>query len=281
MLVACATCSPSKSPLTYEASGRIVSLGADRHSVIIEHEEIPGFMPAMTMPFSLKDPALLNGLGPNDVVRFTLVVTERDSWISRMEKRGHEEKPRESGRATGTKTKSVLKVGEVVPYFSLTNQDGHVVSPEDFRGKPLAITFIFTRCPLPDYCPRFTGNFVAVQKQLSPRFGDRFRLVSISIDPAHDTPKVLKDYGRQVGADFRSWSFLTGSEDEVERAASHFDVNFVEEAGAITHSAACAVVTASGRLYKIHRGITWTPEQIAADLTTLLTESDNTTAGRD
>jgi protein SCO1/2 len=206
------------------------------------------------------------------LVNFELTVTNEEEWISRMEKTGHQEPtgiksstPSRSRTGSGSNS-GCLSVGQLVPPFSLQDQDGRTVSLEDFRGKPVAITFIFTRCPLPDYCPRFTNNFAAVQKTLAARFNDQFHLLSISIDPAHDTPQVLKDYGRRSGASWKTWSFLTGSKDALREVADRLGVNFWDEEGTVSHTAACAVITASGTLYKLYRGNTWTPEQIISDM---------------
>lgn len=278
LLMICTACNrgPSGAPQTYQATGQIVSIAPDRSTVTIQHEDIKGFMPAMTMSFPVKNPALLTGLETNDLVRFELTVTPEDSWVSRIEKTGHSNNTADSSNGNvSTQIGSGLAPGQVVPPFSLKDQEGRTVTPMDFRGKPVAITFIFTRCPLPDYCPRFTSNFAAVQRQLGPRFKDRFHLLSISIDPTNDRPPVLKEYGRRSGADFHTWSFLTGSAEEIKKVAGHYGVGIWNQQGSITHSAACAIVSPSGTLYKLYHDNTWTPEQIISDMTTLLTEPDH------
>jgi protein SCO1 len=194
---ACVSCSPaqdsgSTNRRTFEVKGKVISIAADAHSVVIQHEDIPGFMSAMTMSFPVKDPSLLRALVPNDLVKFELTVTEEDSWISRIEKTGHIDEPGGQGDTKRSEPQSILSPGQVAPPFSLKDQDGRAVSLSHFQGKPVALTFIFTRCPLPDYCPRFTNNFVRIQKDLAPRFKDGFHLLSISIDPDHDTPKILR-----------------------------------------------------------------------------------------
>jgi protein SCO1 len=270
LTVLCNACASGGNVQTYSGRGRIVSVEDDRCSAMIEHEEIAGFMPAMTMLFRMKDASLLEGLTPDDLVKFELIVTETESWISKMEKTGRAE-PKESVPPSAPPVPSglVLKPGDIVPDFTLTDQDERKVSLSTFRGQPVAITFIFTRCPMPEYCPRFSGNFAAVQKELARRSRGQFRLLSISFDPEYDTPKILREYGLAYGADFRFWSFLTGSPEGIEQVTSHFGVNYWDDNESISHTSACAVITSNGTLFKLYRGNSWTAEDVIGDLTTL------------
>lgn len=254
---------------TFQVQGRVVSIGEDKYSIGIEHEDIPGFMPAMTMSFPIKDPTLIEGLSPNDLVRFELIVTPYESWISRIEKTGRAENPENSQKGRENEP-SILKPGEPIPPFNLIDQNGRRVSQANFRNKALAITFIFTRCPLPDYCPRFTSIFADVQKQLSPKYNGRFHLISVTIDPQYDTPNVLKQYAALYNADLSSWSWLTGSDNAIRAMTARYGVRYWNEEGSISHTAACAVISPSGRLYKLRSGNTWTAEDVIGDLITVL-----------
>jgi protein SCO1/2 len=245
---------------TYGAEGVVVSVAGDRRSAVIRHGDIEGLMPAMTMLLAVKDPGLLKGISANDTVRFRLSVTSRESWISGIAKTGHS-----AAEPEAAAFKSLAE-------FSLTDQEGRTVRPQDLAGKALAVTFIYTRCPLPDYCPRFTGNFAKLQKHLAPRFGARFQLVSVSLDPAYDTPQVLKRYGLKHGSDFRIWTYLTGGEDEIRALARQYGVEFWRDKDLVNHSAACAVIAPGGKLYKLYRGNTWTSDEVEADLSALLSE---------
>ncbi|MCS6806011.1 MAG: SCO family protein [Blastocatellia bacterium] len=263
---------------TFQVQGRVVSIGEDKRSIGIEHEDIPGFMPAMTMSFPIKDPNLIEGLSPNDLVRFELVVTPYESWISRIEKTGRAENTQNSQKSRENEP-AILRPGEAIPPFNLIDQNGRRVSHADFRNKALAITFIFTRCPLPDYCPRFTSHFVDVQKQLLPKYNGRFHLISVTIDPQYDTPKVLKQYAALYNADLSSWSWLTGPDESIREMAARYGVRYWNEEGTISHTAACAVITPSGRLYKLRTGNTWTAEDVIGDLTAVLEKPQEIATG--
>jgi protein SCO1/2 len=249
----------------YAADGRIVELDAGAGWVAIDHEDIPGFMPAMTMRFGVADPALLAGLVRDDLVRFELEATSDDLRIRRLRKTGHA-----PGTHPAAAPPGALSLGEELPQVTLEDEDGRTVTLTKLRGAPFAVTFIFTRCPLVEFCPRFTGNFAAVQQRLGTRFPGRFRLLSVTIDPAYDRPAILKRYAAAHGADPRIWSFLTGAESEIRRIADACGVGFWTEGGSVNHTAACAVVDSSGRLYKLYRGTGWTAEEVIMDLAALL-----------
>ena len=252
---------------SYSGKGLVVSVAGDRESVVIQHEDIEDFMPAMTMLLAVKERDVLQGIAAGDLVDFRLTVTSKESWISAIRRTGH------SDLAPLSESGTVLKPGSELSPFYLTDQDGQTVRSADLQGKALAITFIYTRCPLPDYCPRFTANFSAVQKELAERFEGRFRLLSVSLDPVYDTPRVLKEYGRRHKSDFREWSYLTGPMEEIRALTRQFGVSFWDDKGLITHSAACGVFAPSGKVYKLYRSNTWTPGEIISDITVLLSGS--------
>lgn len=253
---------------SYQAEGQIIAIAGDGTTVTIAHGDIKGFMPAMTMLFPVKDPTTLAGITRNDLVEFDLKVAPDESWVSGIRRTGRGVETVTAG--TGPAVGDLLSPGDKLSPFALLNHDGEQVSLADFEGKPLAITFIFTRCPIPEYCPRFTDNFAQVQRNLAARYPNRFQLLSISVDPEYDTASVLRQYGKRNGADFGGWSLLTGQEDEIRKIADEVGVQFFKDGGIINHTGICVLVTPEGKLHKIHRGNTWTADEITRDLESLM-----------
>ena len=214
----------------------------------MSHREVPGYMPAMVMPFRVKQ-SDLGTLSPGHRVTFEL--RRGASAI-----RGLRRVAIDDGIPAASKPAAV-KIGDVVPDFTLTAETGRVVKLSDFRGRVVAIDFIYTRCPLPDVCPRLSANFAALQKRLPD-----LALVSITVDPQYDTPAVLAEYARRYGADPARWTFLTGALDDVRRAASHFGMVFWPDEGMITHTAATAIVGRDGRLAALVEGTSYRWEQL-------------------
>jgi len=266
------SCSRAPEPTRYEIRGQILGVRADVGEVRLKHEAIPGYMDAMTMSFSVKERRLLADRAPGDLVRGTLVVTETDAWIEGLEKTGFaevvEEPDDESGPAPAF---TLLEAGAEVPGTALVDQQGRPWTFSAVRGKVAALTFIYTRCPLPTYCPLMDRNFRAVQRALAsrPAAAGRFQLVTVSFDPAFDTPEVLRRHAASLGADLSSWTFLTGERESVESFAAQFGVSVMRDPTdpvAIEHNLRTAVIDPSGRLVKIYSGSDWTPDQLARDL---------------
>jgi len=274
---ACSTKPVSKSPEAsaaaqrYEVRGKIVSVDKANYKVTIAHEEIKGYMEAMTMPFSLLDDYVYEAkeMKPGSQILATLVVDQGRSWlespiitavadpnlVSRSEDRGVEPAP-------GTDT----------PDFALVNQDGKKISFKQYRGKALVMTFIYTRCPLPDYCPLMTKNFVAINRELQnkPALRDKTHLLSVTVDPDYDKPEVLRDYGaRFAGSDkngFKRWEFATGSPEQIKSVAQFFGLEYWQEKDQIIHGLRTAIITPDGKVAKIYRHNEWKPEDIVKDL---------------
>jgi len=250
----------------YALKGTIRSIEVDARQAIIEHEAIRGYMEAMTMPFRVRDEATFNLLAPGDEITATLFVTDESSWLDGIvvvHKGASDAKA--AAPAVGPKR------GDAVPETALVDQDGRPVRTLDWRGTAVALTFIFTRCPLPEFCPRMGQNFAAVEKLL---LADRdlhagTQLFSISFDPAFDTPAVLKKYGKsyQPGAEaFTHWRLLTGSAAQVKTLATFFGLEYEEEKGQFTHNLRTAIVTPEGKVFRVYRGNDWKPEEVVADL---------------
>jgi protein SCO1 len=253
----------------YELKGKVLNVDHKGATVTIAHEAIPGYMEAMAMPFSLKDEAAFKFIAPDDRVQATLVVAGSRSWLEDLVV------TRESPDASTTNTASSTepKPGDEVPDFSLVNQDGKRIGLHKYRGEALVLTFIYTRCPLPDYCPLMTDQLAEIDKALKQESGPypKTRLLCISVDPAYDTPKVLREYGARYtgGADprhFERWEFASGSEDEVKKAATYFGMQYWPEGGQIIHSLRTAVIAPDGKLVKLYTGNTWKPAEVLSQL---------------
>ena len=231
-LIACRDKPPtaSNSAKRFDLKGKIVSADKAEHKVTISHEAIENYMGAMTMPFTLLDDWVYDELKPGALIQATLVVDQGRTWlenpvvtniadpslVGKVEESGVEPSP-----------------GADVPDFALVNQDGKKISFKQYRGQALVVTFIYTRCPLPDYCPLMSNNFRAIRQTVNdtPALKDRVRLLSISVDPTYDTPKVLREYGaRYVGSSkpdaFKQWEFAAGSESQVKEVAKFFGLNY-------------------------------------------------------
>jgi len=265
LLLAVAGCSRSRH---YEMRGQVLALDPSRQEITIKHEDIRGFMPGMTMPFKVRDPKLLNGKRPGDFVTATLVVGDAEGYLSAITTTGHApltEPP------PPRPVMDVLQPGDEVPDAAFVDESGKRRTFSEWRGRILAVTFIYTRCPLPNFCPRMDRNFAAVQHDVTgdPRLGDRVRLLSVSFDPDFDTPAVLADHARRAGADPSVWNFVTGSRDDIDTFAGRFGVSVLRQDPAqqeIVHNLRTAVIGADGRLRVVLNGNDWTP---AALLTAL------------
>jgi protein SCO1/2 len=250
--------------------GRVVSVSRVRRLVVIAHNEITGYMAAMTMPFNVKDTLLLNLVQPKDSVAAVLKVSKTDSWLSTL--RVVNRAPKETGDIEWTedfKKKFFLKAGDIVPDFSLVSEENKRIRLSDWRGKVVVMTFIYTRCPLPDFCILMSNHFSKIQKSLNSdsTLNGRWHLLTISFDPKFDTPKRLKEYGKTYGADFSLWSFGTDSLDSIGLLSSRFQQTFWDdEGGLISHNLVTAVIDPSSRLYKTYTGNRWVPEDIVEDV---------------
>ena len=175
---------------TFSAQGVVQEVESDGQILVIKHEAIPGYMDAMTMPFKLKGPAAGNGLQRGDEISFQLHVTENESWVDHIQKTGSRVLPNDISPSNAPP----IRPRNPLLDYKFTNELGQAVSLGDFRGQALAITFIYTRCPLPDYCPRLSKNFQEASQKLAamPNAPTNWHFLSISFDPDTDTPPVLK-----------------------------------------------------------------------------------------
>lgn len=257
--------------LRYPIKGQVVNVDKRGSAVTVAHEAIPGFMDAMTMPFKLKDPSLLDVMADGDRLQATLVVAGARSWLEDVVVVS------ESADTSATSANSLEpKAGDQVPDFSLVNQDGKRITLGQYRDRALVVTFIYTRCPLPDYCPLMTEHFIDIEKSLTaePELHAKTHLLSITVDPEYDTPKVLREYAaRELEAqmksgrpDFAHWELATGGKDEVKRVASFFGMQYWQERDQVIHSLRTALVGPGGKLVKLYPGNEWKPQEVIAEL---------------
>lgn len=253
----------------YELKGKVVSSDKLTHKVTIAHEQIEGYMEAMTMPFTLHDDWVYGELTPGALIQATLVIDQDKTWlenpvVTKVSDPNLASKSDESEAAPNA--------GTAIPDFTLVNQDGKKISFKQYRGQPLLVTFIYTRCPLPDYCPLMSRNFAEIGRQIqkNPEFKDKVRLLSISLDPEYDTPKVLREYGsKYLGSDkpdFKQWEFASGSADQIKNVAQFFGLKYWRENDQIIHGLRTAIIDPDGKVFKVYRGNEWTPDQVLKEL---------------
>jgi protein SCO1 len=248
----------------YPLKGQVIGLAPERKELTVNQQDIPGLMAAMTMPYRVKDVKLLDGLVDGDLITASVVVRGSEMYLTDVRKTGHALLPAE---ARAARVMDVMEPGDIVPDDVLQDQDGHPRKLSDWRGRALGVTFIYTRCPLPDFCPLMDRNFEQVQRAIEgdPELRARVHLVSVSFDPRHDTPAVLKDHASSVKAHGEVWSFLTGAPDAVGHVAERFGVAVIPEQDtiqSITHNLRTAVIDPQGRLATMYSGNEWKPAQM-------------------
>lgn len=264
LLTACSHQPPAK---RYELDGRVVAVDAGARQLTIAHQAVPGLMEGMTMPFLVAkdDTWVFRAIAPGDAVHATLVVTDHAELQNvTFSKVG-------DSADDGISQMHIPEPGDAVPDFTLVNQDGATIHFKQFRGKPLLLTFIYTRCPFPDYCLRMSHNFAEVMQDLQkdPKAFANAQLLSVSIDPEHDKPADLRSYGESyVGSTdpkFEHWEFASGSPDEVRKAADFFGLAYNRKDGQIVHNLSTALIGPDGKVVKVYSGNGWKPQDVAVD----------------
>ncbi|HJU91381.1 MAG TPA: SCO family protein [Pyrinomonadaceae bacterium] len=258
----------------FELKGKVVSVDRDKSQVTISHEAVTGYMPAMTMPFTVSETDL-QILAPEDQVVATLVV---DGSKSRLEDLVIS---RQSGNAAAMPAVVVAKQGDEVPNFTLRNQDDREIRIHNYRGKALLLTFVYTRCPMPDQCTLMSTNFAQVDRDLGQdaELYAKTHLLSVSIDPEYDTPKVLRSYGaahtgRYDKETFAHWEFAAGTKDQVKEIAQFFGMNYYPGNDQIIHALRTVIVAPDGKVAKIFTGNEWKPEEAMDALRQSLASQD-------
>ena len=268
LLTSCQS-APEPQGRRFEFKGTVVSVDKAQQTATISHEDIKDYMEGMTMPFKIKDAWVFDELKPGDGVQATLVVTDTSGWLEQVVV-----VQKTAGAQTGTPESSPQpQPGDAVPDFRLVNQDGRAVSLKNYKGKALLLTFIYTRCPVPEYCSLMSSNFARLERELKkdPSLYARTHLLSVSFDPAYDTPKVLRSYGAATTGNydketFAHWEFATGSGEEVKKMAQFFGLAYVPEKDQIVHSLQTALVGPDGKIFKLYPGNEWQPDDVLTDV---------------
>jgi protein SCO1/2 len=265
MLAGCSGEKKSTDLVTFAIRGVVVSVNMEKRRIVMDHEEIPDYMKAMTMPFRVKDTTLLLKVQPGDTVEGVLAVSRTESWLESLTVVGSGEEPQMPSSAADDIFRRLYKPGDALPDFLFVNQEGKTVKLSDFRGKTIAVTFIYSRCPLPDFCIQMTSYFSRVQRNLKkePKLNGTWHLLTVSFDPDFDKPEVLKRYGKAYDADFSSWDFVTGSMGTIRDFADGLELVVEDdEGGLLAHNLRTAVIDARGILVQVYKGNEWTVQEL-------------------
>jgi protein SCO1/2 len=249
----------------YALTGDVLGIDRSAHQLIVHNDDIPNFMQAMTMPYQVKDLSLLERVQVGQRIKATLVVTDAESWVEGVQVTGQAtDKTSQPRSQSQTPTE-----GDIVPDFTFTDQDGKRVHLAQFKGRVLLLTFIYTRCPMPDFCPRMTQNFVNLEKSLKmdPAIYGRTHLLSITLDPEFDTPKVLRQHALSTTSIpaaelFPHWEFLAPRPQDLDKIAQFFGLSKFKEKDQITHSLSTVIIDREGKLYRWYPGNSWTADEV-------------------
>lgn len=255
----------------YPVTGMVLGVDRSRNTFTASIQSIPGFMPAMAMPFEVRQRKDLEGLVPGATVEFVLIVNRSSSHAERIRivrYRSTEQDPLAASRlrlltqVAGAAPREVLAIGQTVPDFRLTNQKRRPIALSELRGKVVAINFIYASCPLPNFCLRIANNFGVLQKRFTAQLGRDLVLLTVTFDPVHDTPDVLAQYAGRWNADPATWHFLTGPVRDVQRVCHLFGVDFFPDEGLMNHSLHTAIIDRQGRMVANIEGNQFTAHQL-------------------
>ena len=259
---------PTNTPVDrYHLRGLVLATSAATDEITVRHGDIPGFMPAMTMAYKLKDPTEIQKLKPGDEISADILVhSDSDDYLLDSITIISEAR---RGLLPAMLPPHQLMVGEAVPDLPLVNQDGKTIHLKDYRGKALLITFIYTRCPLPTACPLITSHFAKVNNDLAhnKKAYDESHLISVSLDPAYDKPPVLRQYGLayldENASAFSHWEFADTTPGDLKKLAEAFGLQYSEENNQITHTMATTLIDADSKVAQTWAGSDWNPEDVA------------------
>ncbi|MCI0423543.1 MAG: SCO family protein [Acidobacteria bacterium] len=249
----------------YRVEGLVLDVNPEGRTMVVSHQAIPGYMGAMAMPFRVASARDLKMLEPGNQVEFQLVVKGQSSHAEKIRAERSAELARPSGDEAFLplpSPKETLPLGSLVPDFRLVNQSDQTVRLSDFKGKVAAVNFIYTRCPLPEVCPRLSANFAHLQKRFQNRMGKDLVLLSITLDSQYDTPRVLAEYASRWGANSRGWHFLTGAPEGIERIANRFGLVFWPDEGLLTHTSQTGIISRDGCLAALIEGSSYEEQQL-------------------
>lgn len=270
LVPACARKEPAK---RYPLQGQILAVNPERREITLKHGDIPGFMPAMIMMYPVATPRLAEGRAPGELISAILEVQDSIGTLVEITHTGTAPLPTDSN--TVALAAGVLDIGDAVPDAAFIDQADRRRSFSEWKGSPTVVTFIYTSCPLPNFCPLMSQNVATLQRRLRDDtiLRDQVRLVTVTFDPAHDTPAVLAAHAAKLNADPKVWTFLTGDAVTVETFAARFGISTIRDPSTpadITHNLRTFLVGADGRIVKIYSGGDWTPGDVLTDLRTLV-----------
>ena len=248
-------------PESHALRGVIVRVDASRRELTVRHDAIPGYMPAMTMPYPVDPSVRLDLLRAGDEITARLVASPSSARLDEISVVDRKESPGEAARIDPAK---IVAAGAPFPDFQLVDQDGRPVTLARFRGAPVVLSFIYTRCPLPWACPATISKLARVGA-LTP--APHFLLVTV--DPKNDTPAVLRDYSRQVDVAGGRWTFATGDPEQIAAVAEHAGAIFERDGSSVTHSLLVVTIGPDGTVIGRHEGREWKYEDVIADFETL------------
>ena len=257
----------------YDLKGKVIAVDKEKRELTIAHEDIKDYMSGMTMPFSVKADWVFEIAAPGNQLTATLVVDGTQSWLEDVVLTEDSTPVSGAPAVEGADP----RVGDEVPDYRLINQDGKTIRIQDYKGKALLLTFVYTRCQDPNQCTLMSSNFAAIDQELQkqPELYSKTHLLSISFDPAYDTPKVLRSYGaaytgKYSDETFAHWEFASGSPDEVKGIAKFFGLRYYQDTTSgteqVIHSLRTAVIGPDGKIVKVYRGNEWKPEDILSEI---------------
>jgi protein SCO1/2 len=261
------SCRQSGNEKRFDFKGKVVAVEPEKHSVTVSHENVEGYMPAMTMPFTVRNESDLQILAKDDEITATLVVDGSHTWLENLII------SRQSASTAAMPGVTMAKEGDEVPNFTLRNQDNREIHIHNYRGQTLLLTFIYTRCPMPDQCTLMSTNFAQIDRALSQDAGlyEKTHLLSVSFDPSYDTPQVLRSYGaahteRYQNETFAHWEFAGGTTEQVRKIAEYFGLTYYPEKDQIIHALRTVIVKPDGKIAKIYSGNDWKIEDVLDEM---------------
>lgn len=264
----------------HEISGIVLKIDRERHSLVVSCKSVPGYMDATVMAFPVRDAAVLDTLQPGEAIQFNFVSDGPSGYADEVQRRPFQNleldpsqtrrmKILESIATEGANTKP-LSPGQPVADFKLIDQSNQAISLSQFSGKVVGVTFVYTRCPFPNYCFKLTNNFGQLQKRFASRMGKDLVLLTVVIDPANDRPAALDQYGDTWKANSRGWHFLTGSLSDIQALCRQFDMNFYPDEALLVHSFHTVLIDRQGRLASNLEGNDFTSKQLGDLVETIL-----------
>jgi protein SCO1 len=275
---ACAWAGP-----TYSVKGIVLKVDKTHRTLVVSCQTIPGYMDAMVMPFSVRQRKQLEGIAPGTAIEFTLVADERAAYAQDIHVHDFETLEQDPLGARRLKLLDtivapaaqtpLINVGQHVPDFVLVDQNSQRVTLSQFSGKVVAITFMYTHCPLPNFCFRLSNNFGRLQKRFSGQMGRDLVLLSVTFDPQHDTPEILAKYGDIWKADPKGWLLLTGSQPDIEKLCHELGMNFWPDEGIMAHSLHTVILDRRGNLVANLEGNEFTADQLGDLVQSVMTRT--------